>query len=170
MIPIPFCDLGRALAPIRTDIDNAIAGCLDRSIFLHGIQTRAFEEEWAAFCGQKYAVCCNSGTDALTLAATALGMTSATIPANTLALTGIGLSRGGAKVSVAEITHEGWMLEQSDDAVPVLIYGRIPDPCSKMPRCTMLPMLMDGNLQLGRRLPGVFIRPSRSVRWEMQAL
>ena len=132
MIPIPFCDLGRALAPIRTDIDNAIAGCLNRSTFLHGIQTRAFEEEWAAFCGQKYAVCCNSGTDALTLAATALGMTSATIPANTLALTGIGLSRGGAKVSVAEITHEGWMLEQRDDAVPVLIYGRIPDPCSKI--------------------------------------
>ena len=132
MTLIPFCDLSRALAPIRRDIDAAIAGCLDRSSFLHGFQTKAFEEEWADFCGQKYAVCCNSGTDALTLASTALGMTSATIPANTLALTGIGLSRGGAKVSIAEISNEGWMLEQSNDAVPVLIYGRIPDPCNKV--------------------------------------
>ena len=129
---IPFCDLSRALAPIRRDIDVAIAGCLDRSSFLHGIQTMAFEEEWAAFCGQKYAICCNSGTDALTLASTALGMTSATIPANTLPLSGIGLHRGGSKVHIAEINQEGWMLEQNDDAVPVLIFGRIPDPCSKV--------------------------------------
>jgi dTDP-4-amino-4,6-dideoxygalactose transaminase len=128
---IPFCDLSRALAPIRGDIDAAIVGCLDRSSFLHGFQTKAFEEEWAAFCGQKYAVCCNSGTDALTLASTALGMTSATIPANTLPLTGIGLHRGGSKVHIAEINQEGWMLEQNDDAVPVLIYGRIPDQSSK---------------------------------------
>ena len=127
---IPFCDLSRALSPIRNEIDRAIAGCLDQSSFLRGVQTRAFEEEWASFCGQKYAICCNSGTDALTLAATALGISSAMIPANTLPLTGIGLHRGGVKVSIAEINNEGWMLEQCDDAVPVLIYGRIPDPYS----------------------------------------
>ena len=72
MNQIPFCDLSRALAPIRNEIDNAIAGCLDQSSFLRGLQTQAFEYEWAAFCGQKYAICCNSGTDALTLATTAL--------------------------------------------------------------------------------------------------
>ena len=127
---IPFCDLSRALSPIRNEIDRAIAGCLDQSSFLRGVQTRAFEEEWASFCGQKYAICCNSGTDALTLAATALGISSAMIPANTLPLTGIGLHRGGVKVSIAEINNEGWMLEQCDDAVPVLIYGRITDPYS----------------------------------------
>lgn len=129
---IPFCDLSRALSPIRNEIDRAIAGCLDQSSFLRGVQTRAFEEEWASFCGQKYAICCNSGTDALTLAATALGMSSAMIPANTLPLTGIGLHRGGVKVSIAEISNEGWMLEQCDDAVPVLIFGRIPDPYSRV--------------------------------------
>jgi len=129
---IPFCDLSRALEPIRKDIDAAIANCIDKSLFLHGMQTRAFEEEWADFCGQKYAVCCNSGTDALTLAATALGMSSASIPANTLPLTGIGLHRAGSKVSVEEINHEGWMLSQREDAVPVLIFGRIPDPGSRV--------------------------------------
>jgi dTDP-4-amino-4,6-dideoxygalactose transaminase len=132
MSPIPFCDLSRALTPIRSDIGTAIDGCLDRTSFLNGYQTKAFEEEWAVFCGQKYAVCCNSGTDALTLASTALGMVSATIPANTLPLTGIGLHRGGSKVHIAEINQEGWMLGENDDTVPVLIFGRIPDPRSKV--------------------------------------
>ena len=126
MTAITYCNLGLAIAPIRREIDNAIAGCIDQSSFLHGFQTRTFEEEWAAFCGQQYAVCCNSGTDALTLAATALGLQSVRIPANTLPLTGIGLFRGGARVNIAEINAEGWMAMPGGDAVPVLIYGRIP--------------------------------------------
>jgi dTDP-3-amino-3,4,6-trideoxy-alpha-D-glucose transaminase len=123
---IPFCDLSRAHAPIRNEIDKVIAGCLDKSIFLRGPQTRAFEEEWADYCGQSYAVCCNSGTDALTIAATAMNLKTATIPANTLSLTGIGLYRGGAKVSVAEIGTDGWMTDLGPDAVPVLMFGQLP--------------------------------------------
>jgi dTDP-4-amino-4,6-dideoxygalactose transaminase len=134
MTAITYCNLGLAIAPIRREIDNAIAGCIDQSSFLHGFQTRTFEEEWAAFCGQQYAVCCNSGTDALTLAATALGLQSVRIPANTLPLTGIGLFRGGARVNIAEINAEGWMAMPGGDAVPVLIYGRIPaeTACTRM--------------------------------------
>jgi len=44
---IPFCDLSRAHMPIRSEIERAIKDCLDRSSFLRGTQTRAFEEEWA---------------------------------------------------------------------------------------------------------------------------
>lgn len=131
MALIPFCDLSRAISPIRSEIDRAIANCLDKSTFLYGTQTKAFEEEWADFCGQKYAVCCNSGTDALTLASTALGLTSATIPANTLPLTGIGLHRGGTKVYISDVSPDGWMSEQYNDSVPVLIFGRIPDSSLK---------------------------------------
>ena len=127
MKPIPFCDLHRANSAIRSDIDRAIAACLDRSSFLRGPETAAFEEEWAAFCGQSHAVCCNSGTDALTLAATALDLKSAVIPANTLPLTGIGLHLGGAQVRVAEIDRNGWMTEQGPEAIPVLLFGRLPD-------------------------------------------
>jgi dTDP-4-amino-4,6-dideoxygalactose transaminase/predicted O-methyltransferase YrrM len=125
---IPFCDLSRAHTPIRGEIDRAIADCMDRSSFLRGSQTRAFEEEWADYCGQAYAVCCNSGTDALTLAATAMNLKTATIPANTLPLTGIGLHRGDTQVRVAEIRQDGWMAAPGSDAVPVLIFGRIPRP------------------------------------------
>jgi dTDP-4-amino-4,6-dideoxygalactose transaminase len=127
MRSIPFCDLARANNPIRKDIERAIAGCIDRSSYLRGRKTQLFEEEWAAFCGQKYAVCCNSGTDALSLAALALDMKTAAIPANTLPLTGIGLYRGGAKVAISEIDENGWIYEPTENDVPVLIFGRLPE-------------------------------------------
>jgi len=132
MISIPFCDLGRANNPIRKDIENAIAGCINRSSYLRGSQTQLFEEEWAAYCGQKYAVCCNSGTDALCLAAMALNMKRANIPSNTLPLTGIGLHRGGAAVVISEINDHGWIKEPKEEDVPVLIFGRLPEPGSSV--------------------------------------
>lgn len=125
---IPFCDLRRGNEPLRQDIQRAIEACLDRSSYLRGPETAAFEEEWADYCGQRYAVCCNSGTDALTLAVSALGMTTATVQANTLALTGIGLSRGGASVTIADVNADGALVEVTDDAVPVLIFGHLPSP------------------------------------------
>ena len=133
MNQIPFCDLNRVNATIRHDIDRAIADCIDRSSFLRGPQKETFEEEWAAFCGQSYAVCCNSGTDALTLAALALELKSAVIPANTLPLTGIGLHLGGVRVRVAEVDGNGWLAEDSTESVPVLLFGRLPDTRSKPP-------------------------------------
>jgi len=126
MTPIPFCDLSRAHAPIRGALEKAMSACLDRSSFLRGPETQAFEVEWAAYCGQAHAVCCNSGTDALTLAAVALNLKTAVIPANTLPLTGIGLHRGGASVRIGEIGPDGWLANSGPDDVPVLVFGRIP--------------------------------------------
>jgi dTDP-4-amino-4,6-dideoxygalactose transaminase len=123
---IPFCDLNRAHLSIRREIDRAIAGCIDRGHFLRGMETKAFEEEWADYCGQSYAVCCNSGTDALSLAARALGMQTATIQSNTLPLTAIGLHLGGATVTLADCTPSGNISFDGPDAVPVLMYGRLP--------------------------------------------
>lgn len=131
---VPFCDLSRAHEPIRREIERAISDCLNSSSYLRGFQTRAFEEEWAGYCGQTYAVCCNSGTDALTLAATALNLKTATIPATTLPLTGIGLHRGGTRVRVAEVRPDGWLDSPVADAVPVLIFGRIPEPAERPAR------------------------------------
>lgn len=126
MMRIPFCDLSRAHAPIRRDIERAIARCIDRSTYLRGPETRAFEAEWAAYCGQAHAVCCNSGTDALSIAVRALGLRTVVIPGNTLPLTGIGLHEGGASVSLADVTDDGWIEPGHDDAVPVLLHGMLP--------------------------------------------
>lgn len=127
---IPYLDLRRANDPLTEEIQRAVDGCLRRSSYLRGPETEAFEAEWAAYCGQQYAVACNSGTDALTIAAAALNLDRATIPANTLPLTGIGLSRAGAVVSLSEVGADGWMAEPTPHGVPVLLYGRIPGALS----------------------------------------
>jgi dTDP-3-amino-3,4,6-trideoxy-alpha-D-glucose transaminase len=129
---IPFCDLSRALEPIRTDIDRAISQVVSSGWFLRGKETALFEEEWAEYCGQSYAVSCNSGTDALTLAALALNLSTATIQANTLPLTGIGLHQAGVKVKLSDINEEGYLPPSvAPDAVPVLLFGRLPSDNEK---------------------------------------
>lgn len=134
MNSIPFCDLSRANDPIRKELERAISGCISSSSYLRGPQTARFEEEWADFCGQKYAVCCNSGTDALSLAAIALEMKRAMIPANTLPLTGIGLHRGGTKVIISEINQDGWIENPKTEDVQVLLFGRLPEDGSLFSR------------------------------------
>ena len=128
MNTILFCDLARANKPLQQDIERAISSCIDLSSFLRGSQTNAFEDEWADYCGQSYAVCCNSGTDALALAASALSLARVTVQANTLPLTAIGLHLGGASVHVGEVSESGKIMSAGPDHVPVLMFGRLPDP------------------------------------------
>ena len=97
-------DLSRIHRPIRNELNRAIARVLNSNWFLRGREVDAFEEEWADFCGQKYGVVCNSGTDALTLAALAMGISEASVQSNTLALTAIGLHRGGVDVRSSTLT------------------------------------------------------------------
>jgi dTDP-4-amino-4,6-dideoxygalactose transaminase len=123
---VPFCDLTRAHAPIRHEIDAAMRRTVDSGWFLRGPEIDAFEAAWADYCGQAHAVCCNSGTDALTIAATALGLKSAAVQANTLPLTAIGLQRGGTAVRLADVGPDGRLAHAAPDAVPVLLYGRPP--------------------------------------------
>jgi dTDP-4-amino-4,6-dideoxygalactose transaminase len=126
MNPIPFIDLSRSHAEIRSEISVSIERCIDRSSFLRGPETQAFEEEWAAFSGAAHAVCCNSGTDALTLAARAMNLQTARVQSNTLPLTAIGLHLGGTKVQLVDCGPTGETTAEGPDSVPVLMYGRIP--------------------------------------------
>lgn len=114
------------MRPIRTQVLAAIQATVDSGWFLRGPQTRAFEEEWADYCGQAHAVCCNSGTDALTLAATALGLREVEIQANTLPLTGTGLHRAGADVHLVDVNGDGNLGAVTSRSVPVLLFGRLP--------------------------------------------
>ena len=124
---ISYIDLRPMNDPIRANINSAVIECMDKSSYLRGLQTSAFEEEWAEFCGQKFAIACNSGTDALTIACRALEIKSAQVQANTLPLSAIGLSLGGADVHISEIDSEGRILAGVKESVPVLLFGRIPN-------------------------------------------
>jgi dTDP-3-amino-3,4,6-trideoxy-alpha-D-glucose transaminase len=73
-MPVPLFDTRTPLAPLREQIDSAIAGVLDAGAFILGPDVKAFEEEFAAYCGARHAIGVGNGTDALTIALRAMGV------------------------------------------------------------------------------------------------
>ena len=71
---IPFIDLTRQHAALRDELLAAAARVLDSSQFVLGAEGQALERELAALCGVRWARGVASGTDALRLALTALGV------------------------------------------------------------------------------------------------
>jgi len=66
--PIPFVDLKRQCAEIRSEIDDALQRTLDGGVFASNQAVARFEDEFARYCGAHYCVAVNSGTSALHLA------------------------------------------------------------------------------------------------------
>jgi len=62
-----FLDLRLQYQTLRPQIDAAIKKVLESGVFIGGTEVENFEVEAAKFCGTKYAVALNSGTDALLL-------------------------------------------------------------------------------------------------------
>src|SRR5688572_8836641 len=73
---IPFLDLRRQHAALKPELMGALERVVDGSQFILGGEGRALEAEVAAVCGVSHAVGVGSGTDALRLALTALGIGS----------------------------------------------------------------------------------------------
>jgi dTDP-3-amino-3,4,6-trideoxy-alpha-D-glucose transaminase len=73
-VAVPLFDTATPVAPLRPEIDRAIAGVLDDKRFILGPNVSAFEEEFAAYCGADHAIGVANGTDALTIALRALGV------------------------------------------------------------------------------------------------
>jgi dTDP-4-amino-4,6-dideoxygalactose transaminase len=71
---IPVFDLKAQYAAIEQEIDAAIKEVLLSGQFILGPAVRDLEERAAAYCGCKYGVGVASGTDALRLTLTALGV------------------------------------------------------------------------------------------------
>jgi len=64
---IPLVDLKAQYQSIKSEIDAAIKRVVESGRFILGEEVEAFEKEFAAFCGAKYAVGVDSGTAALHL-------------------------------------------------------------------------------------------------------
>jgi dTDP-4-amino-4,6-dideoxygalactose transaminase len=67
-----FLDLKAQYRTIEKEINGAIKNVLESSVYIGGKEVEGFEKEVADFCGMKYAIGLNSGTDALYLALKAL--------------------------------------------------------------------------------------------------
>src|SRR5687767_11334097 len=73
-MPVALFDTETPLAPLRGEIDAAVAAVLDSGRFILGPQVDAFEREFAAYCGASHAIGVANGTDALTIALRAMGV------------------------------------------------------------------------------------------------
>ena len=73
-MPVPLFDTSTPLAPLRGEIDAAMARVVDSGRVILGPEVAAVEREFAADCGAAHAVGVANGTDALTIALRALGV------------------------------------------------------------------------------------------------
>ncbi len=73
-MPVPLFDTVSPVAPLRAQLDAAIARVLDGGAFILGPEVEAFEREYAAYLGVRHVVSVANGTDAITIALQALGV------------------------------------------------------------------------------------------------
>lgn len=73
-LKIPFFDYKRQLKKIKPEINQAIERVLNSGNLILGQEVANFESSFSKFIGVKYGVGVNSGTDALKIAARALGL------------------------------------------------------------------------------------------------
>jgi dTDP-4-amino-4,6-dideoxygalactose transaminase len=73
-VSVPLFDTVSPVAPLRAELDAAIARVLDGGVYILGPEVEAFEREFAAYLGVKHVVGVANGTDAITLALQALGV------------------------------------------------------------------------------------------------
>ncbi len=137
---VPFLDLKAQYQTIKKEIDQALQQVLDNTAFAGGLFVTHFEEEFAAFCGTRYAVGVGSGTDALWLSLLALGVGRGdeviTVP-NTFIATAEAITYAGATPVFVDIIEETYNMDPSllkaaitprtKAIIPVHLFGQTAD-------------------------------------------
>jgi len=137
---VPILELKRQYERIKDEIDAAVASVFDSGWFVLGENVRAFEEEFARYCGVKYAVGVGSGLEALHLALLALGVGEGdeviTVPFTAVATT-LAISFAGAKPVFVDVEPDTCLMDatkirehitpRTKAIIPVHLYGQCAD-------------------------------------------
>jgi len=137
---IPLIDLTIQHRNLRAEINLAIQGVLDRGDFILGQDVTRFEEEFAAYCGTKYAIGVDSGLSALELSLRAFGIgvgDEVIVPAHTFTATAAAVTFAGATPVFVDVNPETLCIdvEKIEAAItthtkailPVHLYGLAAD-------------------------------------------
>jgi len=138
---IRLVDIHAQHAEIRAELDAALREVVDSGAFVLGPFATAFEEEYGAFLGVPHVVACNSGTDALMLAADIVrakrGPGSVVTTPFTFFATAEAMVQSGHTVVFADIEEASFNLDPAAVAaavttdtvaiVPVHLYGQCSD-------------------------------------------
>jgi len=133
---VPWVNLTIQHQNLREEINAAIQGILDRTDFILGNDVSKLEEEYAAYCGTKYAVGVDSGLSALELSLRALGIGAGQevlVPAHTFTATAAAVTFSGATPVFVDVDPQTWNIDvdkieaaitpRTKAILPVHLYG-----------------------------------------------
>jgi len=144
---IPMVNLARQYQSIRREIDAAVGRVLRSGRYVLGEEVERFEEEFATYCGVKYAVGVASGTDALELALRAKGIgpgDKVIVPAFTFVSTAEAVVNVGATPVFCDVREDTFTIDPVDVVkimeeesgvraiIPVHLYGLMADTATIM--------------------------------------
>lgn len=140
-IRIPFVDLNLQHQSIKTKLQQAMQGVVEKGDFILGQALKEFETAFAAESGTKYGVGVASGTDAIALGLQACNIGAGDeviLPANTFVATLIGVLRAGAKPIFVDCDPKTALIDleaaaraitpQTKAIIPVHLYGQMVSP------------------------------------------
>jgi len=166
---IPFGDLKRQYESIKPELDAAAARVLTSGWYILGPEVRAFESEFAAFCGVGHAIGVGNGTEALYLALIALGVGAGDeviSVANAADYEPLTILQAGARPVFVDVDERTYTIEpelleaaitpRTKAIMPVHLYGRMADMAAIMAVAARhgLPVIEDCAQAHGAQLRG----------------
>ena len=140
---IPLVGLFAQYQEIKPEIDQAIEKVINSSQFVGGDEVRAFEVEFAAYCGVKSCVGVGNGTDAIYLTLRALGIgkgDEVITVSHTFIATTEGITMTGARAVFVDIKEDTMLIDpdlleqaittRTKAIIAVHLYGQ---PCEMDP-------------------------------------
>ncbi|MSQ37731.1 MAG: DegT/DnrJ/EryC1/StrS family aminotransferase [Chloroflexi bacterium] len=164
---VPLVDLKAQYRTIREEVRAAIDGVLETMQLTIGPNVRAFDKEWAAYCGTAHAVGVGSGTDALMLAIRALGIAAGDeviTVSQTFFATVEAICYSGARPVLVDVDEDSMLMDlaaveaaitpRTKAIIPVHLYGRTVDmgPLLKLAAAHKITVIEDASQSHGALL------------------
>jgi dTDP-4-amino-4,6-dideoxygalactose transaminase len=165
-VNVPLFDTETPLAPLKAEIVAKLGEVVAAGQFILGPEVSAFEAELAAYTGARHAIGVANGTDALTIAARAVGVKpgdDVVLPSFTFYATAEAIASIGANPVFCDVDHDTRNLTPDSVAraltpkttavVSVDLFG-LPAPTDAIREATGLPVIEDAAQALGASLAG----------------
>jgi len=166
---IPFLDLNAAYKELKVELDSAYRRVMENGSFIMGSEVKAFELEFAAYCGTKHCIGVGNGLDALHMILRAYGIgegDEVIVPSNTFIATWLAVSCAGAVPVSVEPDPRTYNLDPSrvevaitsktKAVIPVHLYGQPSDmdPIMQIAENNNLRVIEDAAQAHGARYKG----------------
>ncbi|MBU0468358.1 MAG: DegT/DnrJ/EryC1/StrS family aminotransferase [Candidatus Omnitrophica bacterium] len=134
---VPFIDFREQYQIIKEEIDVGLKSVFERGAFILGQEEKDFELDFAKYCDASYGIGVNSGTDALYLSLSCIGVgpgDEVILPSFTFIATALCVSYTGATPVFVDIEEETYNIDpekfkeaitdKTKAVIPVHLYGQ----------------------------------------------